>query len=87
MSTRDLVACLSVFLGIGSVLLSAITVVPELEADRSTLVVVLVSAAALLGIVAVLLRLLPEEHWCSQPRRFNTAVAVIALIMTLLLVG
>jgi hypothetical protein len=87
MSVRDLAACLSVFLLIGSVLVSAITVVPGRESDRSTLLSVMLSVAVFFGVVAVLLRLLPKEHWCGRPRRFNTVVAVLALIMTLLLLG
>jgi hypothetical protein len=87
MSARDLAACLSVLLAMGAVLISAITVVPELESSRSVLVVVLLSAAGILGLTAVALRGLPREHWCCQPHRVHAAVALVALIMALLLLG
>jgi hypothetical protein len=87
MSLRDLVACLSGFSAVGAILLSVITVVPELDSARNTLVVVLMSSAVVLGIVAAALRGLPQDHWCCQPRRFHAVVALLGLLVTLLLLG
>jgi hypothetical protein len=87
MTARHLAAWTSAVLAIGSVLVSAITVMPEAESGRSTLLMVVVSLAGVFAATGIVLWLLPEDHWCNRSRTVRGILSIVATVATLLVLA